>query len=47
MRPAPAAEKWICTATLPKVHDLPVYSISWSARSGQVVSSGGDGRVVI
>ncbi|RDW60763.1 putative cytosolic iron-sulfur protein assembly protein 1 [Coleophoma cylindrospora] len=47
MRPAPAAEKWICTAILPKVHDLPVYSISWSARTGQVVSTGGDGRVAI
>jgi WD40 repeat protein len=47
MRPAPANETWACTATLPKVHDLPVYSIDWSKKSGRVVSAGGDGRVAI
>jgi WD40 repeat protein len=47
MRPAPANEIWTCTATLPKVHDLPVYSIDWSKKTGRVVSAGGDGRVAI
>jgi WD40 repeat protein len=47
MRPAPATEAWACTATLPKVHDLPIYSISWSKKTGRVVSTGGDGRVAI
>ena len=47
MRPPPANETWECTATLPKVHDLPIYSISWSKVSGRVVSTGGDGKVVV
>ncbi|PQE32109.1 putative cytosolic iron-sulfur assembly 1 protein [Rutstroemia sp. NJR-2017a WRK4] len=47
MRPAPENETWECTAVLPKVHDLPIYSISWSQKSGRVASTGGDGRVAI
>jgi WD40 repeat protein len=47
MRPAPATETWECTATLPKVHDLPVYSIDWSKKTGRVVSAAGDGRVAV
>lgn len=47
MRPAPEEETWECTATLPKVHDLPVYSISWSKTSGRIVSTGGDGKVAV
>ena len=47
MRPPPADEKWECTASLPKVHDLPIYSISWSKQTGRVVSTGGDGRIAI
>lgn len=47
MRPGPEHETWECTATLPKVHDLPIYSINWSKQSGRVVSTGGDGRVAI
>jgi WD40 repeat protein len=47
MRPPPAEETWECTATLPKVHDLPVYSVGWSKRTGRVVSTGGDGKIVL
>ncbi|ESZ95748.1 hypothetical protein SBOR_3855 [Sclerotinia borealis F-4128] len=47
MRPAPENETWECTATLPKVHDLPIYSINWSKQSGRVVSTGGDGKVAV
>jgi WD40 repeat protein len=47
MRPAPSNETWECVATLPKVHDLPIYSVSWSAQSGRVVSTGGDGKVAV
>ncbi|PMD27244.1 putative cytosolic iron-sulfur protein assembly protein 1 [Hyaloscypha hepaticicola] len=47
MRPAPSNETWECTATLPKAHDLPIYSVSWSKKSGRVVSTGGDGKIVI
>jgi WD40 repeat protein len=47
MRPPPSNETWECTATLPKAHDLPIYSVSWSKKSGRVVSTGGDGKIVI
>lgn len=47
MRPGPANETWECTVTLPKAHDLPIYSVHWSKKTGRVVSTGGDGRVVI
>jgi len=47
MRPGPTNETWECTATLPKAHDLPIYSIGWSKKSGRVVSTGGDGKIVI
>ncbi|KUJ12087.1 putative cytosolic iron-sulfur protein assembly protein 1 [Mollisia scopiformis] len=47
MRPPPANETWECTATLPKVHDLPIYSVSWSPKTGRVVSAGGDSKIVI
>jgi WD40 repeat protein len=47
MRPLPSNETWECTATLPKIHDLPIYSVSWSKKSGRVVSTGGDGRVAV
>lgn len=47
MRPLPANENWVCTATLPKVHDLPVYSVNWSRKTGRVISTGGDGKIAI
>jgi WD40 repeat protein len=47
MRPPPSNETWECTATLPKAHDLPIYSVSWSKKSGRVVSTGGDGKIVV
>lgn len=47
MRPPPANETWECTATLPKVHDLPIYSVSWSLKTGRLVSTGGDSKIAI
>ncbi|KAH8821245.1 putative cytosolic iron-sulfur protein assembly protein 1 [Xylogone sp. PMI_703] len=47
MRAGPASEEWICTATLPTAHDLPIYSVNWSPRSGRVVSTGSDSKVVV
>ncbi|KAH8592795.1 putative cytosolic iron-sulfur protein assembly protein 1 [Bisporella sp. PMI_857] len=47
MRPAPANETWVVTATLPKIHNFPIYSIDWSRKTGRVVSTGGDGKIVV
>lgn len=47
MRPPPANETWECTAILPKVHDLPIYAVSWSQKSGRVVTTGGDSKIAI
>lgn len=40
-------EAWEVMAVLPCVHDLPVYAVAWSPRSGLVASAGADGRVVV
>lgn len=47
MRPATQGEDWQVEATLPKAHDRAIYSVSWSKKSGRVVSTGSDSRVVI
>ncbi|KAK4043611.1 putative cytosolic iron-sulfur protein assembly protein 1 [Parachaetomium inaequale] len=40
-------EEWDCTAVLPKVHTRDVYSVSWSADTGLVASTGSDGVVAV
>ena len=40
-------EDWIEESQLPKRHDRPIYAISWSKRTGRIVSTGGDGKVVV
>jgi WD40 repeat protein len=40
-------ERWVEEAVLPRVHDRPVYSISWSQKTGRVVSAGSDGLIVV
>lgn len=47
LRGAPVEEEWAHEATLPTVHTRAIYSVSWSAKSGRIVSCGGDGRVVV
>jgi WD40 repeat protein len=47
MRPGPSMETWVCSATLPTAHTLPIYSISWSPISGRVCSTSSDGRIVV
>jgi WD40 repeat protein len=47
MRPSHSGEEWEVEATLPKVHDRPIYSISWSKKTGRAVSTGSDSRVVV
>ncbi|KAL2185304.1 WD40 repeat-like protein [Thermothelomyces heterothallicus CBS 203.75] len=40
-------EEWDCTAVLPKVHTRDVYSVSWSAETGLVASTGSDGVIAV
>lgn len=40
-------EEWDCTAVLPKVHTRDVYSVSWSADTGLVASTGSDGIIAV
>ncbi|KAL2259945.1 hypothetical protein VTK26DRAFT_6201 [Humicola hyalothermophila] len=40
-------EEWDCTAVLPKVHTRDVYSVSWSAETGLVASTGSDGVIAL
>ncbi len=40
-------EEWVLEAKLPAVHERSVYAVAWSARSGRVASTGGDGAVVV
>jgi WD40 repeat protein len=40
-------EEWNCTAVLPNVHAKDVYSVTWSAESGLVASTGSDGVVAL
>ncbi|PYH46611.1 iron-sulfur cluster assembly protein CIA1 [Aspergillus saccharolyticus JOP 1030-1] len=47
IRPTGLDEDWELEAVLPAVHDLAVYSVAWSRRTGLVASTGADGRVVV
>ncbi|PGH17037.1 hypothetical protein AJ79_01421 [Helicocarpus griseus UAMH5409] len=47
IRPASIDETWSESAQLPGRHDLSVYSVAWSKRSGLIASTGADGRIVV
>ncbi|KAF2490697.1 WD40 repeat-like protein [Lophium mytilinum] len=40
-------EEWVTEAVLPLRHDRAIYAASWSRRSGMIVSTGSDGRIVV
>ncbi|KAK4610368.1 putative cytosolic iron-sulfur protein assembly protein 1 [Fulvia fulva] len=40
-------EDWFEEARLPQVHEMPVYAVSWSKKTGRVVSTGSDGKIVV
>ncbi|KAL9124507.1 MAG: hypothetical protein Q9217_006169 [Psora testacea] len=44
---ADSGEDWIEEAILPGVHVRGIYAVAWSQRTGRVVSTGGDGMVVV
>ncbi|PWY81780.1 WD repeat protein [Aspergillus heteromorphus CBS 117.55] len=47
LRPTGTDETWEEEAILPTIHDLAVYAVAWSKRTGLVASVGADGRVVL
>ncbi|PGH28911.1 hypothetical protein GX50_08347 [[Emmonsia] crescens] len=47
IRPANIDETWLEQSQLPSRHDLSVYSVAWSKRSGLIASTGADGRIVV
>jgi cytosolic iron-sulfur protein assembly protein CIAO1 len=47
IRRTSSGEEWVCESTLPKVHDRHILSVSWSKKTGRVVSTGGDSQVVV
>jgi cytosolic iron-sulfur protein assembly protein CIAO1 len=47
IRPAPVNEVWIEQCVIPQRHERSIYSVAWSPFSGRIVSSGGDGRIVV
>jgi len=40
-------EDWYEDAKLPQRHERAIYACSWSARTGMIVSSGSDGKIVV
>ncbi|EER28176.1 WD domain, G-beta repeat containing protein [Coccidioides posadasii C735 delta SOWgp] len=47
IRPATIDETWIEECQLPAMHDLSIYSVAWSKKTGLIASTGADGRIVI
>ncbi|GAD97948.1 cytosolic iron-sulfur protein assembly protein 1 [Paecilomyces variotii No. 5] len=47
IRPMGLDETWYEEAVLPKAHELSIYTVAWSKRSGLVASTGADGRIVV
>ncbi|KAF2715989.1 cytosolic iron-sulfur protein assembly protein 1 [Polychaeton citri CBS 116435] len=40
-------EEWVEEARLPKAHERAVYAVSWSRRTGKLVSCGSDGKIIV
>ncbi|KAJ5855753.1 uncharacterized protein N7529_009697 [Penicillium soppii] len=47
IRPMGSDEVWEEDALLPHAHELAVYAVAWSKRSGLVASTGADGRIAL
>ncbi|CAF9920609.1 MAG: Cytosolic iron-sulfur protein assembly protein [Heterodermia speciosa] len=40
-------EEWVEDSQLPRAHVRSIYSIGWSKNTGRIVSTGGDGKIVV
>ncbi|KAJ5587923.1 uncharacterized protein N7459_003688 [Penicillium hispanicum] len=47
IRPTGTDETWEEDAVLPHAHELAIYAVAWSQRTGLVASVGADGRIVV
>lgn len=47
IRPTGTDETWEEDAVLPHAHELAIYAVAWSRRTGLVASVGADGRIVL
>ncbi|KAL4785082.1 putative cytosolic iron-sulfur protein assembly protein 1 [Aspergillus varians] len=47
IRPSGTDETWEEDAVLPHAHELSVYAVAWSRRTGLIASAGADGRIVV
>lgn len=47
IRPPTSTETWVEEATLPSVHVRSVYALDWSAKTGLIVTCGGDGLIAV
>ena len=47
IRPTGIDETWVEETQLPKVHDLSIYAVAWSKKTGLLASTGADGRIVV
>lgn len=47
IRSAAVDEDWYEEAILPQRHERAVYSVSWSRRTGLIVSAGSDGKIIV
>ncbi|BCS25606.1 iron-sulfur cluster assembly protein CIA1 [Aspergillus puulaauensis] len=47
IRPSGTDETWEEDAVLPHSHELSIYAVSWSRRTGLLASAGADGRIVV
>lgn len=47
IRPTGIDETWEEDAVLPRAHELAIYAVAWSRKSGLVASVGADGRIVV
>ncbi|KAF9887440.1 Cytosolic iron-sulfur protein assembly protein [Aspergillus nanangensis] len=47
IRPTGTDETWEEDAVLPKMHELSIYTVAWSKRTGLLASVGADGRIVV
>ncbi|MCJ1315213.1 Cytosolic iron-sulfur protein assembly protein [Xylographa vitiligo] len=47
IRTGSSEEEWVEEARLPSTHERAIYAVAWSHRTGRVVSTGGDGKIIV